>query len=212
MRGPCDSWFSRECFCGFARNIPLLLPLQLPVGLEELPGLILSCHGSYLHLIANGEKTTVFLWWFCFLLWLLQVHQTVWPRGKEIWASLFSELGSECCLFGLVIYKWVSFVPLLHILVFLDISAYGVSQSLIFSCQTVIKLWSSSSVGAPWWTYWSAGITNTIGPAMGIEALKYISYPAQARFTFSWIFFPYWLWWNMCMKILIQIAHLIHPH
>ncbi|KAK6242785.1 hypothetical protein QUC31_013495 [Theobroma cacao] len=50
----------------------------------------------------------------------------------------------------------------------------------------MIKLWSSSSSGgAPWWTYWSAGITNTIGPAMGIEALKYISYPAQACLTFS---------------------------
>ncbi|KAK7839506.1 udp-galactose/udp-glucose transporter 3 [Quercus suber] len=45
----------------------------------------------------------------------------------------------------------------------------------------MIKLWSSgSNGGAPWWMYWSAGITNTIGPAMGIEALKYISYPAQA--------------------------------
>ncbi|OWM89571.1 hypothetical protein CDL15_Pgr024319 [Punica granatum] len=44
----------------------------------------------------------------------------------------------------------------------------------------MIKMWSRSSGGAPWWTYWSAGITNTIGPAMGIEALKYISYPAQA--------------------------------
>ncbi|PPR99412.1 hypothetical protein GOBAR_AA21253 [Gossypium barbadense] len=45
----------------------------------------------------------------------------------------------------------------------------------------MIKLWSSrSNGGAPLWTYWSAGITNTIGPAMGIEALKYISYPAQA--------------------------------
>ncbi|KAJ8773741.1 hypothetical protein K2173_006391 [Erythroxylum novogranatense] len=46
----------------------------------------------------------------------------------------------------------------------------------------MIKIWSRSSTsgsGAPWWTYWSAGITNTIGPAMGIEALKYISYPAQ---------------------------------
>ncbi|XP_002520116.2 UDP-galactose/UDP-glucose transporter 3 [Ricinus communis] len=45
----------------------------------------------------------------------------------------------------------------------------------------MIKIWSRSSSGggAPWWTYWSAGITNTIGPAMGIEALKYISYPAQ---------------------------------
>ncbi|PIA62601.1 hypothetical protein AQUCO_00200542v1 [Aquilegia coerulea] len=44
----------------------------------------------------------------------------------------------------------------------------------------MLKIWSrSSSGGAPWWSYWSAGITNTIGPAMGIEALKYISYPAQ---------------------------------
>ncbi|KAI5584677.1 hypothetical protein BDE02_06G097500 [Populus trichocarpa] len=49
----------------------------------------------------------------------------------------------------------------------------------------MIKIWStrsgssSSSMGAPWWTYWSPGITNTIGPALGIEALKYISYPAQ---------------------------------
>lgn len=45
----------------------------------------------------------------------------------------------------------------------------------------VIKIWSNGgNGGAPWWSYWSAGITNTIGPAMGIEALKYISYPAQA--------------------------------
>ncbi|RYR25349.1 hypothetical protein Ahy_B02g059045 isoform L [Arachis hypogaea] len=41
--------------------------------------------------------------------------------------------------------------------------------------NTVIKIWSSgSSGGAPWWSYWGCGITNTIGPAMGIEALKYI--------------------------------------
>ncbi|QHN83463.1 UDP-galactose/UDP-glucose transporter [Arachis hypogaea] len=38
----------------------------------------------------------------------------------------------------------------------------------------MIKIWSSgSSGGAPWWSYWSCGITNTIGPAMEIEALKY---------------------------------------
>ncbi|MED6162836.1 hypothetical protein PIB30_074234 [Stylosanthes scabra] len=38
----------------------------------------------------------------------------------------------------------------------------------------MIKMFSSgSNGGAPWWSYWSAGITNTIGPAMGIEALKY---------------------------------------
>ncbi|KAG6429686.1 hypothetical protein SASPL_107738 [Salvia splendens] len=45
----------------------------------------------------------------------------------------------------------------------------------------MIMIWSDGGKsGAPWWSYWSAGITNTIGPAMGIEALKYISYPAQA--------------------------------
>ncbi|KMZ67572.1 hypothetical protein ZOSMA_262G00060 [Zostera marina] len=45
---------------------------------------------------------------------------------------------------------------------------------------SVIKLWSQRSSGSvPWWSYWSASISNTIGPAMGIEALKYISYPAQ---------------------------------
>jgi hypothetical protein len=46
----------------------------------------------------------------------------------------------------------------------------------------VIKLWSngSSSTGhAPLWKYWGVSVTNTIGPTMGIEALKYISYPAQ---------------------------------
>ncbi|KAL5100314.1 hypothetical protein RYX36_004641 [Vicia faba] len=44
----------------------------------------------------------------------------------------------------------------------------------------MITIWGGGiSGGAPWWSYWSAGITNTIGPAMGIEALKYISYPAQ---------------------------------
>lgn len=63
------------------------------------------------------------------------------------------------------------------------------------SCA-VIKLWSSRRTGgAPWWAYWSAGITNTIGPAMGIEALKYISYPAQACFKLS----PY---------IIVQPSHL----
>ncbi|GER49535.1 UDP-galactose transporter [Striga asiatica] len=51
----------------------------------------------------------------------------------------------------------------------------------------MIKIWSNGgNSGAPWWSYWSAGITNTIGPAMGIEALKYISYPAQAYVLFCW--------------------------
>lgn len=60
-----------------------------------------------------------------------------------------------------------------------------------FFKRTVIKIWSSgNSGGAPWWSYWSAGITNTIGPAMGIEALKYISYPAQVWFL-QHLFFPH---------------------
>ncbi|OEL22967.1 UDP-galactose/UDP-glucose transporter 3 [Dichanthelium oligosanthes] len=49
----------------------------------------------------------------------------------------------------------------------------------------MIMLWSggSSSAGrAPLWKYWGVSVTNTIGPTMGIEALKYISYPAQVRF------------------------------
>ncbi|ERM94393.1 hypothetical protein AMTRI_Chr04g189850 [Amborella trichopoda] len=58
----------------------------------------------------------------------------------------------------------------------------NLAQSAVcfFWSLIMIRLWSGSrGGGAPWWTYWSAGITNTIGPAMGIEALKYISYPAQ---------------------------------
>ncbi|XP_039117448.1 UDP-galactose/UDP-glucose transporter 3-like [Dioscorea cayenensis subsp. rotundata] len=59
----------------------------------------------------------------------------------------------------------------------------NLAQNLVCFVWSLImlKLWSrgSSSGVAPWWSYWSASITNTIGPAMGIEALKYISYPAQ---------------------------------
>ncbi|KAJ1691214.1 hypothetical protein LUZ63_015369 [Rhynchospora breviuscula] len=44
----------------------------------------------------------------------------------------------------------------------------------------MIKLWSSKSAGsAPLSKYCGVSITNTIGPTLGIEALKYISYPAQ---------------------------------
>ncbi|KAL3511154.1 hypothetical protein ACH5RR_030555 [Cinchona calisaya] len=44
----------------------------------------------------------------------------------------------------------------------------------------MIKLWSNGESGsAPWWSFWRAGASNTVGPAMGIEALKYISYPGQ---------------------------------
>ena len=32
---------------------------------------------------------------------------------------------------------------------------------------------------APWLAYWKPGVSNSIGPALGTEALKNISYPAQ---------------------------------
>ncbi|CAI0627771.1 unnamed protein product [Linum tenue] len=67
----------------------------------------------------------------------------------------------------------------------------------------MIKMWSSSSGGgAPWWSYWSAGITNTIGPAMGIEALKYISYPAQASSFCSLKVYAFSYDWNLEMCYL----------
>jgi UDP-galactose transporter B1 len=44
----------------------------------------------------------------------------------------------------------------------------------------MMKFWSTKSSGtAPLWEFWSPSITNTIGPALGLQALKYISYPAQ---------------------------------
>nr|ACF82596.1 unknown [Zea mays] len=51
----------------------------------------------------------------------------------------------------------------------------------------MIKLWSSGSGSssdgrAPLSKYWGVSVTNTIGPTMGIEALKYINYPAQVWF------------------------------
>lgn len=33
--------------------------------------------------------------------------------------------------------------------------------------------------GPPFTAYWKAAITNCVGPACGLQALKYISYPAQ---------------------------------
>lgn len=71
--------------------------------------------------------------------------------------------------------------------------------------RTVLKLWSgSSSGGAPWWSYWSAGITNTIGPAMGIEALKYISYPAQACFSDCFLSLTHLCIFNISYILLMQ--------
>jgi hypothetical protein len=64
----------------------------------------------------------------------------------------------------------------------------------------VIKLWSggSSSNGrAPLWKYWGVSVTNTIGPTMGIEALKYISYPAQVWFLLLLLYHLPWLFYAL---------------
>ena len=69
----------------------------------------------------------------------------------------------------------------------IDSAELGVDRArniseFVVRTNAVIKLWSggSSSAGrAPLWKYWGVSVTNTIGPTMGIEALKYISYPAQ---------------------------------
>ncbi|KAI3987967.1 hypothetical protein MKX01_021081 [Papaver californicum] len=67
--------------------------------------------------------------------------------------------------------------------------------SFLNLAQNVVCLfWSFIS------NYWSAGITNTIGPAMGIEALKYISYPAQACFSDCFISLLYALLINVLAK------------
>ncbi|RYR25341.1 hypothetical protein Ahy_B02g059045 isoform F [Arachis hypogaea] len=62
----------------------------------------------------------------------------------------------------------------------------------------MIKIWSSgSSGGAPWWSYWSCGITNTIGPAMGIEALKYISTGKILKNDSSYVDGYYSVWYKI---------------
>lgn len=50
----------------------------------------------------------------------------------------------------------------------------------LFWSLIMITLWTNKNAGqAPLWLYWSPSVTNSIGPACGIHALKYISYPAQ---------------------------------
>ena len=81
-----------------------------------------------------------------------------------------------------------------HVVV-IDSAELGVDRArniseFVVRTNAVIKLWSggSSSAGrAPLWKYWGVSVTNTIGPTMGIEALKYISYPAQ---VWLWLPFP----------------------
>jgi solute carrier family 35 (UDP-galactose transporter), member B1 len=50
----------------------------------------------------------------------------------------------------------------------------------VFSpCASSRRQKGSTQVPAPVLSYWKAGLTNSIGPACGLHALKYISYPAQ---------------------------------
>ncbi|KAL2632755.1 hypothetical protein R1flu_004234 [Riccia fluitans] len=58
----------------------------------------------------------------------------------------------------------------------------GLAQNVVCFIWSFIMLliWSPKRQSqAPLWTFWSASISNSIGPACGILALKYISYPAQ---------------------------------
>lgn len=46
--------------------------------------------------------------------------------------------------------------------------------------DTVLQLWPNKKGSqAPVTAFWSSSVSNAIGPACGIVALKYISYPAQ---------------------------------
>ena len=50
----------------------------------------------------------------------------------------------------------------------------------LIACGTVLQLWPNKKGSqAPVTAFWSSSISNAIGPACGIVALKYISYPAQ---------------------------------
>uniref|UniRef100_A0A453SB52 UDP-galactose/UDP-glucose transporter 3 n=1 Tax=Aegilops tauschii subsp. strangulata TaxID=200361 RepID=A0A453SB52_AEGTS len=72
----------------------------------------------------------------------------------------------------------------------------------------MIKLWSggSSPAGrAPLLKYWGVSITNTIGPTMGIEALKYISYPAQVLAKSSKM-----IPGEFCIYLCIQCSFYLH--
>lgn len=65
---------------------------------------------------------------------------------------------------------------------FKHLAFLNLAQNVVCFCWSLIMitLWTKKRDGqAPLWLYWSPSITNTIGPACGIQALKYISYPAQ---------------------------------
>ena len=52
-----------------------------------------------------------------------------------------------------------------------------------FGGVVVLRIWPGEpGTEAPILAYWACSISNAIGPACGMLALKYISYPAQVRY------------------------------
>lgn len=62
-----------------------------------------------------------------------------------------------------------------------------------WSLELVLQLWpNKKGTQAPVTAFWSSSISNAVGPACGIVALKYISYPAQVCSAFGlslWMIF-----------------------
>ena len=61
----------------------------------------------------------------------------------------------------------------------------GIQSVACFLWAAVLLVIVGKKEGArlpPFWAYWKPGVTNSIGPACGFEALKSISYPAQVGF------------------------------
>lgn len=67
-----------------------------------------------------------------------------------------------------------------------------------FSCSefwgvVVLRIWPGEpGTEAPIMAYWACSISNAIGPACGMLALKYISYPAQVRMFKIFLICIYW--------------------
>lgn len=51
--------------------------------------------------------------------------------------------------------------------------------AFVWSALWLLLLGGFAPAGAPVWMYWKAAISNTVGPALGIAALRNINYPAQ---------------------------------
>jgi UDP-galactose transporter B1 len=69
---------------------------------------------------------------------------------------------------------------------FEHLSFLNLAQNVVCLVWAVIMLQFSGASGSrgigkrsPLSAYWLASISNSFGPACGIQALKYISYPAQ---------------------------------